>query len=366
MILSITKNLLNILQINLIIFLAKFKKKKVIFFYHPKKKLTLIHNYYIEYIFKDYSEKEYCIIYGHDTDIRLGENYFNIKQSYIKFLSGIDFFINNNIGDVFPKNCNKIYIHHNLYDDPWVARNKEKEMCHRLIKYDYILVATTSSLLRINETFLKYKFIKKPKIIEVGYAKLDYLLNNLRDKKIKKESILIAPTLINSFPALSIIDKLKKIIDELLSTTDLNIILRPHPSDKEHEKYLYLKNEFIKNKRFNYDLSNNYFDTYSKSKLMITDLSGTAYTFAFLCLSPVIFISNDEKKINESGYSNYNFFLDRKKIGEVIFDENNINANIELISKNYNLYEKNIIQLRKNMKYLNKATIEIKKVIERS
>ena len=97
---------------------------------------------------------------------------------------------------------------------------------------------------------------------------------------------------------------------------------------------------------------------------MITDLSGTAYTFAFLCLSPVIFLSINEKKINEDEYSNYNFFLDRKKIGEIIFDEIHIIDKIKLISNNYNLYEKAIIQLRKNMKYLNRATIEIKKIID--
>ena len=364
MILSIIKNLFNVLQINLKIFLAKYKKKKVIFFYHPKEKITLIHNYYIEYIFKNYSSKEYCVFYGHKMDINLGKNYFNIKEGYVKFLSGIDFFINNNICDVFPKNCNKIYIHHNLYDDPWVARNKENEMCQRLLRYDYILVATTWTLKRINETFLKYNFIKKPKIIEVGYAKLDYLLSNLRDRKIKKESILIAPTRIDGAPGLSIIDNLKNIIQELLSKTEYNIILRPHPNDTKHKTYIYLKNEFIHNKRFYYDLSNNYFDIYTKSKLMITDLSGTAYTFAFLCLSPVIFLSINEKKINEDEYSNYNFFLDRKKIGEIIFDEIHIIDKIKLISNNYNLYEKAIIQLRKNMKYLNRATIEIKKIID--
>jgi hypothetical protein len=364
MILSIIKNLLNVLQINIKIFVAKYKKKKVIFFYHPRKRITLIHNYYIEYIFKNYSSKKYSVIYGHDTGFKLGKNYFNIKQGYIQFLSGIDIFINNNICDVFPKNCNKIYIHHNLYDDPWVARNQEKEMCQRLLKYDYILVATTWSLVRINKTFLRYNFIKKPKIIEVGYAKLDYLLNNTKDKKIKKESILIAPTRIDGAPEFSIIDKLQNIIQELLSKTNYNIILRPHPHDSGNEKYLYLKNKFFQNKRFYYDLSNNYFDVYSKSKLMITDLSGTAYTFAFLSLSPVIFLSIDEKKIHQNEYSNYNFFLDRKKIGEIIFDESHIIDIIKLISKNYNFYEYSITKLRKRMKYLNKATIEIKKVID--
>lgn len=364
MILSVIFNLLNVLKINLLIFLAKFKKKKVIFFYHPRKNLTFIHNFYIEYIFKNYPTK-YYIIYGHETGGKLGKNYFNIKQGYIKFITGIDFFVSNNICDVFPKNCKKIYIHHNLYDDPWVPRNKEQEMCQRLLKYNYVLVGTTVSLIKVNETFLRYNFTKKPEIIEVGYAKLDYLLDSQKNNEKKRESILIAPTGIDGFPELTIINKLEKIIEELLSKTNFHIILRPHPRDRKHEKYLYLKNKFTPNQRFSYDISENYFDTYSRSKLMITDLSGTAYTFAFLVLSPVIFLSTNEKKIEENEYSNYNFFLDRKKIGEVILDESQIINKIKLIFENYNLYEKNIMQLRSNMKYLNKTNIEIKKFIEK-
>ena len=158
-------------------------------------------------------------------------------------------------------------------------------------------------MIKTNETFLKYHFIKKPKIIEVGYAKLDYLLEKIENKKIDKKSILIAPTGINGFPELTIINKVEKIIRELLDKTNLNIILRPHPSDRNNKKYLHIKNQFINNQRFVYDLSENYFDTYSESKLMITDLSGTAYTFSFLTLSPVIFLSLNEKKIKENEYS---------------------------------------------------------------
>ena len=365
MISSIITNLINLLQIYLLVFLAKFKKKKIILFYYPNKQLRLSHNFYIEYIFEDYSSEEYCIIYGHQEATKLGEYYFNIGQSYLKFLIGIDFFISNNICDVFPKRATKIFIHHNLYDDPWVRRDKEKIMCQRLIKYDYILVATTVSLIRTNETFLRYNFINKPKVIEVGYPKLDYLLVDINNKKIEKKNILIAPTLVDGYPELSIINKLKKIIQELLSSTDCDIVLRPHPRDRQLKSYLFLKDKFSKNQRFHYDISDNYFDVYAKSKLMITDFSGTAYTFAFLSLSPVIFFSIDEKKIEENDYSNYSFFLDREKIGYVVYNERHMINKVKLIVNNSNLDKKNIIQLRKNMKYLNRSTIEIKNFIEK-
>ena len=97
---------------------------------------------------------------------------------------------------------------------------------------------------------------------------------------------------------------------------------------------------------------------------MITDISGTAYTFAFLVLSPVIFLSLNEKKIVENEYTNYNFYLDRNKIGKTIFDSKEIINSIKLIFKEYPLYEKNIFELRGNMKYLNKTKNEIKNFIE--
>ena len=77
-------------------------------------------------------------------------------------------------------------------------------------------------------------------------------------------------------------------------------------------------------------------------------------------MSPVIFLSVDEKKIKQNEYSDYNFFLDRKKIGEVIHDEKHLIDQIKLILNNYDLYKKNIISLRENMKYLNFVYVEIK------
>lgn len=363
MILSIIFNLINVFRINLLILILKLKKKKIIFFFHPKKNLTLIHNYYIEYLFKDYPDK-YYVFFGHETKFKIGKNYFYIKQGYLKFILWVDIFISNNICDNFPYNSKKIYIHHNLYDDPWVPRIKERKMCQRLLKYNFILVGTKESLIRVNDMFLRYNFNLKPLVKEVGYAKLDFLLDNLKNSNVEKDSILIAPTLINSFLELTIIDKIEKIIDDLLSETNFLIILRPHPADRKNNKYLYLKEKYKKNVRFSFDESENYFNTYSRSKLMITDISGTAYTFAFLVLSPVIFLSLNEKKIVENEYTNYNFYLDRNKIGKTIFDSKEIINSIKLIFKEYPLYEKNIFELRGNMKYLNKTKNEIKNFIE--
>ena len=110
-----------------------------------------------------------------------------------------------------------------------------------------------------------------------------------------------------------------------------------------------------KNKRFNYDISENYIETYSKSYLLITDISGTAYTYAFLTSRPVIFITPNENKLINYNYDKLNFFLDRNKIGKTIKSVTEVNENIKLIEKNYNLIIKSIELLRKDMKFFGKS-----------
>ena len=87
------------------------------------------------------------------------------------------------------------------------------------------------------------------------------------------------------------------------------------------------------------DRSNDYFDTYTNSMCLITDLSGTAYTYAFLTKKPVIFFSKDEKLINSFEFNNLNYFKDREKIGVVVKDFNEIEnaiTNIKNTIRRYN------------------------------
>ena len=356
MIKSIFKTLFSLVYLNLIFFFTKNKNKKIIFFYHPKKNLTLIHTYYFENLFQKFPNN-FKIFFGHNCNKDIGKKYFFIKEGFLKYLFNIDYFSCNNICDIFPPKTIKIYFHHNIYDDPWVSREKEEKMCHRLSKYNYIFVATLLSQKKVMEMFEKYKTSEVPKIIEVGYVKLDYILENYQ-KQINglKNSILIAPTQAASFPELSIKNKLKKIIEILILNTDKNIILRPHPRDKNNIFFKELKENFAKNERFFYDESENYVNTYTKSEIMITDMSGTAYTFAYINLSPVIFFSVSEKQLQDSNYSNYKFYLDREKIGKIIFNENELIKTIDDLNRNKEKYKNQISALRSEMKYLNEST----------
>lgn len=353
MIKSIFKSFITLFYLN---FLFIFKnKKKIIFFYHPKKNLTLMHTYYYENLFNQFP-KNYKIIYGHSCDHKIGKNYFFLKERLLKYLFNVDYFVCNNICDYFSNNSIKVYIHHNIYDDPWVSSEKEEIMCKRLLNYNYILVSYENSQKRVIEMFRKYKLNNIPEILDTGYFKLDYFMkDNKKNFYDKKDSILIAPTGIDGFPELSIIKKLENIINKLISLTDFKIILRPHPRDRANPLILKTKNNFINEDRFIFDISENYIETFSRSKLMITDMSGTAYTYAYINLSPVIFFSMSENYLSKNGYKNHDFYINREKIGKVILNESELIKSINFLIENTDNYNKKILQLRKNMKYFMKS-----------
>ena len=57
-------------------------------------------------------------------------------------------------------------------------------------------------------------------------------------------------------------------------------------------------NKYSNYKKFYFDQSSNYSKIYLKSLTLITDISGTAYTYAFFTKNPVIFLEliiNSEK-----------------------------------------------------------------------
>jgi hypothetical protein len=365
---SVVRNIYSVLILSLIIIYFKLKKKKIIFFYHPKKILTLIHKYYIEDLLEDMSEN-YSTIYGHEVNKNIGKKYFYIKQGYLKFILNIDLFISNNVCDVFTKNSIRIYMHHDIYDTPLVSDKKEKELFLRLIKYDYLFLPNRQSIIMFQNFFKKNNsdFKNKiPRIMETGYVKLDYLRKNIHlDKTIKNNSIIIAPTNPFAIEKLSIFNYLDELIDILLANVKFEIMFRPHPSNRKDQKILKIVRTFKNNKNFYFDISENYSNTYSKSCCLITDLSGTAYTYAFFTKKPVIFCSKNEKLINELGYHKLAYFKDREKIGIIIQDLKQIKNTMD----NIKFIEKKIKNsndlLEKQMNYLGNSKIRIKQLIRK-
>ena len=362
--------LTNVIKLNIIIF--KFKifnsRKKVIFFYHPRKLLTFIHLNYIKDLFNNF-DKDYLILFGHEVDQFYEENHYYISNSFLlKWILNVDIFISNNVCDVFTNNSKKIYIHHDISTAPLVNARKEKELFKRLLKYDFIFAPNKASVSMFADFFKKYNcdlHLKIPKISETGHLKLDYLKKNIKLNQRSNNSIVIAPTDYRHMENLSMFNDIIKIINNLLLDTSFNIVFRPYPANRNAPNTLQINKIYESNKRYKFDVSENYFDVYSKSACMITDTSGTAFTYAFLTKKPVIFVSKNEKLLAELGYDKLAYFKDREKVGAIVENINKIKNTIENISSIEEKIKRSNDLLEKEITYLGNSKSRIYNVIEK-
>ena len=360
----ILKSFFSIIVINIKIIYYKFKNKKVIFFYDPENRYTQSINY-IEDLFDNFG-KEFLIFFGFNYPNISGHKKYYIKYSFLKWIYKVDIFLSNNVCDIFTNNSTKIYIHHDIYDGPLIDLKKEKELFQRLAKYDFLFLSNKKSTIMFNNFFGKYNSNLNgsiPKIMETGYLKLDYLKKNIKTYNSINNNIVIAPTIREHVKKLSMFDDLKKIIEILLTNTASKVIFRPHPIDRKTHFTLEIEESFKNDNNFKLDISNDYFDTYLNSMCLITDISGTAYTYAFLTNKPVIFFSKNEKLINELGHGNLSYFEDRNKIGVIIKNSNEIFEiinNIKYIEKKIKISNSSLL---KEMDYLGNSKNRIKKII---
>ena len=336
------KSFQSILIINLTFFFSKFRNKKTILFFHPVDDLKNIHDFYLKKLSKKLG-KNFIIINCHKSIKDLSkDNHFYISYLSLKFIFFCNIFISNNISDIFPIFSKKVYIHHSIYDTPLVDKKKEHEVEKRLSKYDYIFISCKKVINVFENLFKNYT---KPILIESGYLRFSFLKNSFT-KNYNKKKIIIAPTGIDSFKTLSLKKKLSIMIN-ILNKNKYFVILRPHPRDVNKNFYQNLKKKNKNNKLFLFDDSKNYLKIYNDSALMITDLSGTAYTYAFLTKKPVIFFSIKENFVLKSDYKSLNYFKDRRLVGEIITNEKKIIYVVRKCLKKKDKKKKEILNLIK-------------------
>ena len=164
---------------------------------------------------------------------------------------------------------------------------------------------------------------------------------------------------------------LVSIIEKLLDNTKFKIIYRPHPGDKSNmEKASIIKKIYEKyknNENFILDINTSYLESYKRSRILITDFSGTAYTYAFSKLRPIIFFSKNEDKLKKSNFNDLYFFKDRLNVGIIGQNIENLNEEIYSIDKQIDFFSNKIEQLRsKRIKYFNSSIeqnlLNIKKI----
>ena len=372
----------NILKIFVITSIKKKKNNsiKIFFFYFPVKAYQENIVELGESIAKSKNFEVYYI-YNSNTkiELRLKKNSLYLDFNYIRFipfgnffLNKINFMISSYVIYTFPPKTKNIYICHDIYDAPMAKKQIEKKIFIELGKLDYIFVS--SDIVKdyfekgLSKNIMK-KSKRKVQVVNTGYLKLDHVHKKINLRKVKEDSILIAPTASKLYSDANLSKKLDKMIN-LLLVKKYKIIYRPHPLDLTIKGDINLTNLIIEKFKdfpnFEFDISTSYIESYRKSKLLITDFSGTAYTYAFSTEKPVIFYSSLNKLSFIKEINSMYYFKDRKEVGYVMTNIKDLLKKVKEIDNKKIILKTKIKNLRKKrIKYFNKSLIITKKTIQK-
>jgi hypothetical protein len=370
----------SILKIFIISFIKFYKNKssKFIFFYFPVRayqeniidlidELNKHSNVYTYIIYNSFTSNE---LKNKKNSLFIDFGYLRFVPLANFFLSKINFLISSYVIYVFLPNTKNIYISHDIYDTPMVNKIVEKDLFLSLSKLDYIFVSSNVVKKYFEQTikkYLKYNINKKKaKIINTGYMKLDHVSLLLKKlKKVKnKFCILIAPTASKHYNQENLSLNLDSIINFLVKNK-YEIIYRPHPMDLTIKGNLNLikkiTNKYKKFENFKLDTTPSYIESYKVSDVLLTDFSGTAYTYAFSKNSPVIFFSKNANDQLSNDFKKLYYFKDRHKIGYVVNNFLILKRKLDKIKKNKNIFFDRIKKLRsKRIQYFNNSLYKTK------
>ena len=362
-----TINSLIILNIYFVCFRIFNKKKKIIFFYFPTKSYQ---DNLIELIKEINKDKNFKVFLGFNLgsskEVKYNENSFFLNLGYLKYLFNLDMFVSSYIVYTLPKTNNKIYINHDIYDAPMVSKENESSLAKSLKQYDYIFMSSEITLNMLKKKIDQVSYEKDSlttKIVNTGYLKLDHVYRLVNESTNNDNSILLAPTKSSVFLEYDMSQYIEAIISKVIFNKKLKIIYRPHPGDlkdrSQKEKVEKINKLFKSNENFILDTNTSYLNSYKSAKIMITDFSGTAYTYAFCKLKPVIFFSKNENNLLKSDLSNLYYFKDRSEIGLVESNIDNLNNSINYVENNISSYGEKIKILRsKRIQYFNNSMKE--------
>jgi hypothetical protein len=285
------------------------------------------------------------------------DNVYYGGHGIISQMNFVDLFICATYAQDLPANSKKVYFMHDIHDSPV---SKEKDILKLILEYDYHFAPSSSVLERVKKQIYQARsegYLKKQKLIGLipgGYIKLDQNLE-LFKKHRKEEKILIhAPTVMDTdIEDLACLPRHSElIIDALLQNfPDYKIIFRPHPHTAKTTPALRIAEKHKNNPRFTFDDDGSfYMNNYAKSALMITDFSGTAFTYALTTLRPVVFFSHNENAF-QNKFNNFKYTDDRNKIGVVAQSIDELTNSVRSLLKDKNKYEPRIKCFRDSLIY---------------
>ena len=283
------------------------------------------------------------------------KNVFYGGHGIIEHMDFVDLFICATYAHDLPKNSQKVYFVHDIHDSPV---SKEDDVLKMILEYDYHFMPSSAVLDRVKKQIGQAKAggllkeVKEIGLIPGGYIKLDQNLKLFKKYKKEAKVIIHAPTVVDSdiedyacLPRHS-----EKIVGALLKNfPGYKIIFRPHPHTVNTLVVSRIVKKYKDNPRFIFDDDPSfYMSNYAKSALMVTDFSGTAFTYAFTALRPVIFFSHNENAFQKN-FEDFKYVQGRDKVGRVAQNIDELIANIKSALKNKNEFQSRIKEYRDSM-----------------
>ncbi len=254
-----------------------------------------------------------------------------------------------------------VYIFHSIVSTHTIYRKGAFD------HYDSIFCTGPHHIEEITATESVYS-LKHKNLVEHGYGLLDKLQKNkpLKNQKNytndKKKKIIIAP----SWGKKGLLETRGIELVKILLDAGYHVTVRPHPMTirKWPKKIKAIKNEFDNEPNFEMETDVSSFESIYSAYGLISDWSGIAIEYAFVCEMPVFYIDVSQK-INNSSYNKIQCnpleFSIRNLIGKII-SPNDLSSLPKVIESTYeeNNNFKTIIQEVRNKTIFNLGQSGIK------
>jgi hypothetical protein len=288
----------------------------------------------------EFEKRAYSYYAGHDI---------------VNFLDFVDVFAIPTVMLGLPKRAKKVLFVHDIYDSPLGPEGLPRESADGeypresafLDELDYVFLPC-AAVMRRNR--IRPLVRSKPLCrIPGGYIKLDHNIRYFENNKLPVDSIIYAPTITTGDFAryVSVPKYGQRIVEALLEGfADYRIIFRPHPHTLQTEDVTKIAEHFSRDKRFVFDSNASFYnDNYCRSAVMVTDMSGTAFTYAFMTLRPVVFFSHREQDVAQA-FNNVKYFEDRERIGYIATNIAELKEQVARALKNAERFARNSRRFR--------------------
>ena len=266
------------------------------------------------------------------------------RTEIVNQLDFVDLFLTPVLVSGLPAASRRVYFLHDIHDSPLGDQEMVRKISSLLRGFDYIFTPSKAVLELFRQVVpLAREPADKPLgLIPGGYPKLDRLAAYFQTHRQDSRTLIYAPTVFGyGFDeASSVLNFGEAIIGAVLKgVPDYRLIFRPHPHTVHTDTVRQLVAQFKDHPRFVFDGNASfYMDNYSQSALMISDISGTAFTYAFATERPVVFFSPNEAAVRRQ-YAQLQYLEDREKIGCVAQTVAELVGQIHLILGNLTAYQ---------------------------